>query len=294
MDFFFHADDAGAGRQATKRIVECWQKGYIEGFSIIANPDCYDIIQQGLSAHPGKKAKLSAHLNLTDGICINAASANTVLALKNKKFRLTFYKALLLMLKKKQFIKELEELVFNEWDAQIKSINQMLGERKIDVLDSHNYVHMLPPFFKAMTRLSEKYKIRKIRFAKELFVVGNWLDVIKPFFWINLVKCFLLNWLYKLNKPLLLYPKPNADLITGVLYSGNMTAKTIKNAIALAKKRKANSLEIVYHPGRAIPEEMVKWALTKSATKFFISQSRDDEYETAKIIKNECSEYFGG
>lgn len=292
MKVFFHADDAGAGRQATKRIVDCWEKGYIDGYSIIANEECYDIITESLNKFPDKKINLSVHLNLTDGNCKNNKSVDTSIALPGGRLKLTFLKAFLLTFKGSKIQKKFTEEVFQEWDQQIYSIKKMLGERKIDALDSHNYLHMLPCLFETIIKLSGKHGVKKIRFARETFVAKNVMDIFKPFFWKNLLKWFVINYLYSHIKNKNYSFVPKAELITGILYSGHMSSDNVKKALARAKRISVSSIEVIYHPGRASPDEMDKWAFSNQAKEFFICEWRDREYETAKIIKNECGNYF--
>ena len=292
MKVFFHADDAGAGRQATKRIADCWEKGFIDGYSIIANEDCYDIISESLNKFPDKKANLSIHLNVTDGFCLNQKSADTLIALHDGRLKLTFISAFLLTVKSKKTRKLFTEQVFLEWDAQINSIKKNIEGREIYALDSHNYVHMLPCLFENIVKLSEKHGVKKIRFAREALIVKNILDIFQPFFWNNMLKWWVMNILYWRIKNKKYQFTPKSQFITGILYSGHMSGISIKKALSRAKRTGVSSIEIVYHPGRALPDEMENWALSASARDFFISEWRDREYETAKITKDECGNYF--
>ncbi|MGE5109065.1 MAG: ChbG/HpnK family deacetylase [Sphingobacteriales bacterium] len=289
---YLHADDAGVSRNATRRIAECWENGFIDGYSIIANEECYDIISDSLNKFPGKRANLSVHLNLTDGNCLNQKSLNSLIASPNGRFKLTFLKAFLMIFKGNKTRKKFTEEVFNEWDQQIYSIKKVLGKREIDALDSHNHVHMLPCLFEIIIKLSEKHGVKKTRFAREILVANNVMDIFKPFFWKNTLKWFVINSLYLhiRNKNYAINPK--AAYITGILYSGRMSPNNVKKAIAKINRIGGASVEVVYHPGRALPDEMTDWALSNRAKDFFTREWRDREYETAKIIKNECGSYF--
>lgn len=292
MKVFFHADDAGAGRQATKKIVDCWEKGYVDGYSIIADENCYDIITDSLQKLPEKYARLSVHLNITDGYCLNQQSAGTLIASPNGRLKLTFIDALLLTFKNSKTKRQFEEQVFMEWDSQINSIKKNIGKREIDTLDSHNHVHMIPALFDVILRLSVKHQIKNIRFAKEIFSLNDFTDGFNFFFWKNTLKWIVINYLCWRIKNKKYKFSPKAQFITGILYSGHMSAINIKGALSKAERKGASSVEVVYHPGRALPDEMENWALSTNARSFFTSEWRDREYETAKKIKHECGHYF--
>jgi hypothetical protein len=67
------------------------------------------------------------------------------------------------------------------------------------------------------------------------------------------------------------------DAIAGVIYSGFMTKKTACAAIKAARRANVEWLEILFHPGRAAPEEAHRWAHKPSIGKFYLDARRDVE-----------------
>lgn len=62
--------------------------------------------------------------------------------------------------------------VEHEWDEQIELFKKIFG-RYPDGINSHEHVHLFPPFFKAVLRLSKKYKIPYIRFGDSIILRHN-------------------------------------------------------------------------------------------------------------------------
>ena len=63
----FHADDYGLFLEQSKRILECYEHGVLNGTSIISNgPE----LNECLRVLPEKGMQLSVHLNLMQGQCL--------------------------------------------------------------------------------------------------------------------------------------------------------------------------------------------------------------------------------
>lgn len=56
-----------------------------------------------------------------------------------------------------------------DWDSQIEKFRELFGKNP-DGINSHEHVHLFPPFFKIALKLSEQYSIPFVRFGDSVFV----------------------------------------------------------------------------------------------------------------------------
>ena len=63
----FHADDCGATKSITDKIIEAWDLNILDSFSILANGLALNHVNQALRSRPLKPIRLAAHLNFFDG-----------------------------------------------------------------------------------------------------------------------------------------------------------------------------------------------------------------------------------
>ena len=287
MTIHLQADDAGIGKQATTMILDAWKLGLLNGFGIVANPDCLVQIQEALSENRSLECVLCAHLNITDGVAIGGYSNTSILAAPDGKLQIGFVQALKILLmggvKKRQFLTE----VFNEWNAQLAFISKIASERKITAINGHNYVHMLPSLFKIATQLGQKYNIPYIRFVNEPLLLLDIKDIFRMSFYINLCKLFAL-WLCKMDiqRRKIVFSALSEETF-GVLYSGRITAAAVKKNFKKATQRNVNSLEIVFHPGQSKSDEMEKWTSLAGSKKFFTHSNRKQEWDTLSQLQSE-------
>lgn len=287
MTIHLQADDAGIGKQATAMILDAWKLGLLNGFGIVANPDCLVQIQEALSDNRNLECVLCAHLNITDGVAMGGYTNKSILAAPDGKLQIGFVQAFKILLmggvKKRQFLAE----VFNEWDAQLTFISKIVPERKITAINGHNYVHMLPSLFEIATQLGQKHNIPHIRFVNEPFFLLHLKDIFRMSFYINLCKLFAL-WICKMEiqRRNIVFSALSEETF-GVLYSGRITAAAVKKIFNKATKRNVNSLEIVFHPGQSKPDEMEKWTSLERSKKFFIHSNRKREWDALSQLQSE-------
>ena len=67
MKLILHADDLGATPGVSRIILDAWKAGLIDGFSILANGLGVGLVREGLAIHAELDARISVHLNLSDG-----------------------------------------------------------------------------------------------------------------------------------------------------------------------------------------------------------------------------------
>jgi len=287
MEIHLQADDVGIGENATQMILDAWEKDLLNGFGVVANAECRDMISETLLKNRDRACTLSAHLNLTDGTAQNSYIKGSCITKPDGRLKIGFATAFFLLLRggsiKQQFLKE----VYNEWDLQLQFIKDVCGERKLMAVNGHNHIHMLPSLFSIATQLAAKYEIPHIRIVNEHFLVAKKRDLAKTFFLLNICKWIILAICRYRIKQKHIHYSPLSDEVFGILYSGHITTNAIKKAISNAKRRGINSLEIFLHPGQSLPHEMDKWASTASGKLFFMHPARKEEMDVLKQLQRE-------
>jgi predicted glycoside hydrolase/deacetylase ChbG (UPF0249 family) len=287
MTVYLLADDAGISDSATSDIIEAWQNKLLDGFSIVANTDSFLHLKDTFKKNSTHDCILSAHLNITDGKAIATHSHNAVISDVNGHLRISFVRALYLLVfggKKKQlFLQE----VYTEWDAQLSLIKEICGERKLLAINGHNHLHMIPSLFNIAMELSQKHTIPYIRVPKEHFLLSSRTNLLQPFFYLNLTKLIILSICRFLVKKKLASCKLFTEEVFGILFSGHVTEESVLKSIDNAKRRGVASIEIIFHPGQSVPSEMNKWASFKSGKNFFIHPNRKKEMDVLKQLQRE-------
>lgn len=288
MNILLLADDAGIGKQATDMIIDAWQHKKLDGFSILANKECYVQIADALQTHKELNCVLSAHLNLSDGPVFFRNGKKSLISTADGRLKISFVKALRLLLSGKQtrntFLLEVE----NEWRAQLSFIKKLCGERKLYAVNSHNYIHMLPPLFKLAAKLADENSVPHIRFVSESFIIVHFRNLFSVSFYLNCIKLFVLSCCRLLIKAEAIYFKPVAEKTFGVLYSGRVTAESIRTAVNSKMNRNKELIEIVVHPGQSLLSEVENWTSSRRSIEFFIHNNRRKEWD---VVKNKYHEF---
>ena len=258
-----HADDYGYSIATSKDMLECMQAGKLDSFSIICNTrwfaESMDLLYEAIPALPFLPL-MSIHLNIPEG-----QSDSDILPMSWTKLFLASYS-----FKRKKVKEELKK----DLKKQIES-TQAVIDKCIDIaranniectqkgirLDSHIHTHLIPLVWQALVELidEENYNIEYIRNPKEplLPFIGN-RKLLKTYGLLNIIK----------NRILMLYSK-KADrycehhglakmYMWGLCMSGHMDYERISelypDMLAWAKKD-GRKLELLFHPGQALPEE---------------------------------------
>lgn len=284
MQVFFHSDDACLSKTATEKILTCWEKGYIDGFSMLANPDHFDLVKMSILKNRHRSLRFSVHLNLTDCKSVLPQNQVSMLVAKSGIFKIPFTKALLILAfpgkKRKKFLDQ----VYQEWDAQINLIKTSFPFLEIHALDSHNHIHLIPSFFKIVNDLASKHGVKNVRVADEPFHLASISDLWKTTYVLNVVKWLLLR-LFSLFSKARKGGKYQAGM--GVLYSGQMFSKSVQAGIESAFKTNYTALEIFFHVGRCSNDELTNLVRSESSLRFFTHVNRDLEFNTVKNLRNE-------
>lgn len=280
-----HADDFGASRGVTDAILDAFDNGVLSSTSIIANGFAFDY---AIAQYKKRKGlRLGVHLNLVEGKPILPRERISLLVNNRGEFChsfLSLYLTNIFSSKKKRA--RLFEQVKNEFSAQISKVKSCFGNDFILIIDSHQHLHMIPFVFNAILELSRDFGIDYIRMPQEtLFFVPLGHNLFKIYCGSNMLKHILLNFLAIRSKKVLSQKNIGyCDYFIGVLFSGCMSEGIVRSALRkVPVNRDANTLiEVLFHPGNALPEEALIWSGNKALVKHYCSLNRRNELQELK------------
>ena len=287
LKIYLHTDDFAATRRMTEGMLDRWKHGCLDGFSIMANGDAVEFGQSALQAEPSRSARLVAHLNLSEGASSVPPAQVPLLVDLNGMLRHGFGSlALAWLLGGRKHRQSLVAQVELEWRAQIRTIARLVGPRKLDGIDGHVHVHMLPFLFPVAARLASEFGISTIRVSREPFHLEHgWKDLLSASVLVNLLKHGVLRACAKFDTRIVAEQGLQApDFVVGILYSGRMTAAAALAGIAAAKRRGARSVEVIFHVGRAGAEETARWGERHAFADFPCSYKRDLEFAELALL----------
>lgn len=221
------ADDFGLTEGVNEGIIDAYRKGIVTRTSIIANGRAFAHAVSLAKRHEG--LKVGIHLTLTEEMPINRADKIKSLTARHGKFSRNYKVFLINYIYRKINLNE----VYNELDSQIRKV--LSAEIKINHIDSHQHLHMLPVLFKITIDLAEKYKIKKIRFVRHNLMC------------IRSLKEAGLTLLAIINKRILFNSNMDfSDCFWGLRESGNLRELDILNFL---DRIRAGTTEMICHPG---------------------------------------------
>jgi predicted glycoside hydrolase/deacetylase ChbG (UPF0249 family) len=285
-----HADDFGASANVNQNIIQAWLVSGVDSVSVIANGDALEEGASAVNSHRETPLRIITHLNLSEGYPIIRPSRVPLLIDKSRRLGYGF---LSLWLKWLSYSSNLREsLLYQvelEWEEQIKKVKSAFFPRPVSGLDGHVHIHMLPFLFPIAIKLAKKFQLPEIRVSNEVFHYSAQERMCMRFF-VNLFKHALLNILaIRARKIAIINNISIPDSVAGVLYSGFMSQSTTESAIKAAMRRNLNSIEVIFHPGRANPQEISRWAGSPSIGKFYLDSRRDCEKDALLSIRKNLS-----
>lgn len=288
MRIVFHADDAGATAAITERILQAWQLGWLESFSIITNGEACGKISNALRSDPSRAVRLAVHLNLSEGFPAMAVSEVSMLVNSHGVLKHSFMSLVSLWAKssaarRRELVRQIE----SEWHAQLRRAKEICDPRTVNAIDSHNHVHMLPFLFPIALQLAKEERIGEIRISREpLFVSGRPEETLRIQFLVNIVKHFLLRFLAeKAERQREVTNISSGGALVGVFYTGMMSEAAARAGIQAAQQAGETSVEVVFHIGRATNSESSRWEHMPKVASFFLSPQRDEEFEALRKLR---------
>jgi len=280
---YFCADDYGLDNTSSMHILQCIDKGALNKVSVFPNLekiDLYKILEN-------KNVRISLHLNLVEGKCMADSDEVNLIADKNSNFKYTFGGLLKHSLLHK---KEFEEQAYKEIKAQVMFWKSILPEGVPFCIDSHQHTHMIPAVFKALIRVldEEKINLEYMRIPKEpLLPYIKTPSIYFTYSAVNIIKQWLLNFLWLINKKQANKYKIPTSYFMGILFSGKMDEervnKILPHYIKMSEKD-GSDIEVLFHPGY-IKENKIDFENKNIVfKKFYLSENRKTEFNSAMKI----------
>lgn len=301
-----HADDYALTVNTSKDLLSCMQKGELESISVLSNMSCFrecmDLLYWTIPNLPFLP-RMSVHLNFVEGHSLTGNGAVSLAAKgENSLLRLSWGKLFLLSClpwKRKGIKGQLKREIKMQIEAAHVAISHAIKTAKEHGIpcaqenmriDSHQHTHMVPIVWEALTEVIEEehYKVEYIRNSKE--VLGAFLSKVslwKTYRPVNFVKNILL---YLCSHKVDRYAKThNLDqmYLWGLVMSGHMDYDRIARLYPeiTAKAKKDNRiLELVFHPGRMLPEEVSEEVDEKAAKGFYLCEDRHVEMDAISRV----------
>lgn len=275
------ADDYALCKVSSEHILEGVQNGVLNKISAFpcGDLDLYNKIPKNIN--------VSLHINLVDGKCMANPEEISLIAHKNGKFRHSFGGLMALWLFNK---KKFEQQLYKEIKAQVVFWKNYIGADAPFMADTHQHTHMIPSVFKVLLKVikEEKINLKYLRIPAE--PLGPFIKTPSLYFsysGVNIIKQWLLNFLWLLNKREAKKNSITRSYFFGILFSGKMDQKRVEKVlpkfIKLAKK-KNKDLEVLFHPGYVYRDKADSEVTNAKFKDFYLSDSRKTEFDAIMNI----------
>ena len=289
----FHADDYGLFLEQSKRILECYEHGVLNGTSIISNgPE----LNECLRVLPEKGMQLSVHLNLMQGQCLAPASDVSLLTDARGQFHVSFSKLLFSGFTGKR--ETYKQQIKAEYRAQIRKLLPLFKQTGQAIrIDGHAHWHVVPVAFDALMEVigEDNLPVAYIRLPDEpMTLYLRSLFRLMPFPVINIVKVLLLKILVSRDqrKWKECLQQMEQKLFLGVMLSGHFDYRRMKTLAPAAESLAAGKgigLEILAHPGSVRLEKNLEEVTNQDDYHFFTSPAREEEGKAFLMMKGKGS-----
>ena len=302
-----HADDYALTVNTSRDMLSCMREGKLDSISIVPNMSCFrecmDMLYEAIPEFPFLP-KISVHLDFVEGRSLAGNSQVSLLTKDGSTLMGLSWGGLFLLSYLPWKRRMAKEQLKKEIKAQIEIV-QATVRRAMDIakehgipctqkgvrIDSHQHAHMIPVVWEALVEViaEEKYETEYIRNSKEMmgaFVaeVSLW----KTYRPINLVKNRLLSlYSHKADR----YAKAHGMqqmYLWGLIMSGHMDYDRIVRLypkIAAKAKRDNRMLEILFHPGLTLPEEVSEEIGEEAVRDFYLRKDRHVEMDAVARIR---------
>lgn len=281
---YFCADDYGLDDTSSIRIQQCIDEGILNKVSVFPNFSKSNLNK----VFENKNIRISLHLNLVEGKAMADTEKISLIADKNRNFKHTFGGLFKLSLFQG---KKLEAQVYEEIKAQVLFWKSILPQNTPFCIDSHQHTHMIPSVFKALIKVlkEEEIKADYIRIPAEPVLPY----ILTPSLYftysiVNIIKQWLLKFLWLINKTRSKECKIQTSFFMGILFSGKMdearVSKILPKYIKMAEKSSMDT-EVLFHPGYLNKSEIDFNNKNIVFEKFYLSQNRKTEFDSAMNIK---------
>ena len=272
-----HADDCGLSAGITDAIMACYDRGWLRGTSVVANGAGWEHAVAALRQRPGLSVAL--HLNLFEGSPLSAPTDVDLLVDPRGRFHRGFV-ALWAQGLAGAGATRLRAQVRLELRRQIERFLEAFGDRGPLSVEGHAHYHVLPSVLDELLGLGAEYPLGAVRLPREpLYWPLTWGAPRPPL--LNVVKNLVLRALCRRAQPALRAQSvKTAEAFVGVLGTGTMTLAHVRAALEhLRRAGTSGNIEILFHPGRARPDEASLWSDRPELRALYLSANRDREAE---------------
>lgn len=283
-----HADDYALTPNTSNDMLECMLAGKLDSISIVPNTGCFeecmDMLYKAIPSMPFLPL-MSVHINLVEGICLTDSGLGSNLTFSWGQLFLYSYTL--------PPSNRVRRGIRAEIAAQIKkcmpAINKCLETAKANNIkftqkglriDSHQHTHHLPMVWKSIISVinENKYDVEYIRCSREpLSVFLSKPKLFGTYRPVNAVKNIILAmYAGKIDK----YCQENGlhkMYLWGLLMSGMMDyprIEKLKKAMEIKAEAAGRDLEILFHPGQALPDEINDELDAEATKEFYLSSNR--------------------
>ena len=288
-----HVDDFGESVHASRDILKCLKDGKLNSISVLANMSCFEecvrLYREAQEEFPWQPA-ISVHVNLMEGSCLSDPKNLPDLVDEKGHFQISWEKLFFVsyLPSRNRFKKQLKK----EIELQIKAVAGVFSELNLQELriDSHQHTHMIPVVAEALFEVLEEqgWKASYIRDAKEpFFVFLKKTSLYKTYRPVNFVKNILLNYCSALLQKRFRNAGMKPMYLWGLIMSGHMDEERIRQLLPnMEKKAEHNGrmLEILFHPGQVLREEISDEFSQEDAIAFHVSPDRSVEKQAVYAL----------
>jgi hopanoid biosynthesis associated protein HpnK len=267
-----NADDFGMSKGVNDAIVISSKLGVLTSTSIMANMPAFEDAINKINVN-NMNIGIGIHISLTEGKSVLKPSEIPLLVDSYGHFKNSFASLFIQVMKSKSILQQIEI----EIKAQFEKLHSF--GVKLDHVNSHHHIHMIPRIFSIVSKVATYYNYRSIRLIDESFIVrfnNNYLNYyLYPLKTGNIVKKILLSSLAKMNKN----KAQNVwmpDHCFGVLHSGQMDLRALRH---IFNSIQPGVTEIIIHPGLYNGPEPAE-SRNKKMEKWLQSSGRKVELET--------------
>lgn len=302
-----HADDYALTVNTSRDMLDCMLRGKLDSISIVPNMSCYkECMELFCKAVPELPfvPKMSVHLDFVEGHCLAGARQVPLLVKEGSDLMGLSWGGLFALSyipwKRREAKKQLKREIKAQIERVQETVNHIVNlaeeqgiackQKKIRI-DSHQHAHMIPVVWEALTEVieEERYEVEYIRNSKEL--LGAFLSEVslwKTYRPVNFVKNRLLA-LFSSRADR--YAKAH-DLepmyLWGLVMSGSMDyGRVVRLYPKIAAKARQDNrvLEILFHPGLTLPEEVSEEIGEEAARDFYLREDRHVEMDAVCRMK---------
>lgn len=301
MKIDIHADDYALTENTSKDMLACMKAGKLHSISIVPNTSCFEKCMEMLyNEIPDMPylPLLSVHLDFVEGRSLAGKGETPLLVREGSELMGLSWGGLFKLSylpwkraeAKRQLKREIKAQIERAQEAVKRCMetaqkhNIPCGQKGLRI-DSHQHAHMIPVVWEAVTEVvaEEGYLLEYIRNSKE--VLGAFVSEVS--LWssyrpINFVKNRLLSlYSYKVDRYCTRMGLEQMYL-WGLIMSGRMDFDRIEKLykkVSGKAQKDGRTLEILFHPGLMLPEEVTQEVGKEAAEEFYLTDGRKIEYE---------------